>query len=130
MPTDPTPHDDPRDRAAPPDAEHLGRLLQAVIGEEMDRSPAVRALAVELASWVLHRAGVGAADPESRSQPTPSAPPGSSTMLASPDPQPQPPRRATPAPAAISGPVSRVPLVIGGSSVEVAVRGDGASIQA
>lgn len=112
MPADPPPHDDAHDAA------RLGCLVQAFIAEQMDRSPAFRDLAFEVASWVLSQAGT-----------TGEGPPTPATQADPPKPQ-TPLQRVTPTPAAITGPVSRVPLVIGGSTVEVAVRGDGASIMA
>lgn len=136
MPTKPT-----SNPPQPDDAAQLGRLVQAALAEQMDRSPAFRELAVNLAAWVLRRAdassGPDGASNQAESQPQPRAAPEAATEAATeagPEagarPGGQAGTRVTPTPASITGPVSRVPLVIGGSSVEVAVRGDGASIQA
>ncbi|MFU8828083.1 MAG: hypothetical protein ACNA8P_01470 [Phycisphaerales bacterium] len=93
-------------------ADAIAVAIRALLREQINASPAVRTLAVELAHWVLEEADKISDTPESTAEPD--------TADSPPAPKPVEPKPARPTIPQQSG---VVPLDVGGAKVQIEVRG-------
>lgn len=121
-----------QEHALPDEADQLATALRAFLDEQFRRSPALHAVARELALWVLSRDQSGTDEsPQTNARATP--PPeiisvGSEPEVReSPDPEPETPDATRPD---RSRETESVPLAIGGATIHVEVSGSSAELEA